>query len=428
MLAIETSCDETALALAECDGSSVILSDNEGSLKDSSALPQNDSGFKILAEKVASQIKVHRPYGGVVPNLAKREHLKNLPILLASLSDQLSVTSDQLHNVVDLIAVTVGPGLEPALWTGINFANDLGKELNVPVVGINHLEGHIFSNWLSPLRHSERTPDSIRGKSKNLSNEISRHESDSATQARNNDGKIEFPAIVLLVSGGHTILLKMDSIKKWKKLGETRDDAVGEAFDKVAKMLGLPYPGGPEIEKLATSFIGCRTSYKRELIDFPRPMLHSKNYDFSFSGLKTAVLYYLRNHNFLKSDFLILGNPTSLRSRISDRRRRCPALQDSKSDFIANICASFQQAAIDVLVKKTMRAVEEFDAKSVLLCGGVAANKALQEGLGFGVQGLGRQFFVPELKYNTDNAVMIAAAACLGNHYPTEKALPNLSL
>jgi len=344
ILAIETSCDETAMAVVECDKRNI----------------------KILAGTVASQIKIHRPYGGVVPSLAKREHLKNLPILFKKIS-----TSNVV--IFDRIAVTVGPGLEPALWTGVNFANDLSKKMKVPIVGINHLEGHIYSNW---LEHKN----------------------------------IAFPAIVLLVSGGHTILLKMDGLKKWQKLGETRDDAVGEAFDKVAKMLGLPYPGGPEIEKLAMKIL----NRVQDDIQFPRPMLHSKNYDFSFSGLKTAVLYYLRD------------NPLpSLRGK-------------AKQSLVA---ASFQQAAIDVLVKKTMRAVDEFDAKSVLLCGGVACNKALQEALRKEITPLNNDigcpkdtqcryysFHVPELKYNTDNAVMIAAAACLGNHYPTDRAQANLSL
>ena len=339
ILAIETSCDDTAMAVVE--------------------------NFEILAEAVSSQIKVHRPYGGIVPTLAKREHLKNLPILLKKIKIKECGS-------LDLIAVTVGPGLEPALWTGINFANDLGKKLGVPVVGVNHLEGHIFSNWIP-----------VQKEISNFEFRIS---------------KIIFPAIVLLVSGGHTILLKMDGIKKWTKLGETRDDAAGEAFDKVAKMLGLPYPGGPEIEKLATKI----PKQVRDDIQFPRPMLHSKNYDFSFSGLKTAVLYYLRN------------NPLpSLRAK-------------AKQSLVA---ASFQQAAVDVLVKKTMRAVDEFDARSVLLCGGVACNKALQNALQEKITLSENVIFcVPPNKYNTDNAVMIATAACLGNHYPTDKALANLNL
>lgn len=324
ILAIETSCDETAMALVEISGT------------------KGKPEFKILAEAISSQISVHRPFGGVVPMLAKREHIKNLPIVLKKL--KLKVKPDQ-------IAVTIGPGLAPALWTGINFANDLAKKIKTPIIGINHLEGHIYSNWLK-------------------------------------NQEIKFPAVVLVVSGGHTILLLMKNMKKWRKLGETRDDAVGEAFDKVARMLKLPYPGGPEIEKLAGKG-------NAEAIDFPRPMIHAKNYDFSFSGLKTAVLYYLRDH---------------------------------KKPVKKNVCASFQQAVIDVLSAKTMGAVKEFKAKSVLLCGGVAANKALQSNLKTESRKLKAKFYVPELKFNTDNAVMIAAATYLGNHHPTKKALPNLNL
>jgi len=339
VLAIETSCDETAMAIVDCQ-----------KLKPES----RQSKFRILAEVVSSQIKVHRPYGGVVPHLAKREHLKNLPIALEKLKKQIKAVGSKLS--ADLIAVTIGPGLEPALWTGINFANDLAKKLKIPVVGINHLEGHIYSNWLPPMR---KLP--------------------------------EFPAIVLIVSGGHTILLLMKSLQDWRKLGETRDDAVGEAFDKVAKMLNLPYPGGPEVEKSAIYGLA-------KTINFPRPMINSKNYDFSFSGLKTAVLYYL-------------GKQLTKKDRLS-----------------ANVCASFQQAAVDVLIIKTSRAAREFGAKSILLCGGVAANKELRKQLKAQSSRLKANFYVPDFKYNMDNAVMIAAAARFGHPYPTDQAQPNLNL
>ena len=324
ILAIETSCDDTGIALVECSGG----------LKKPS--------FKILADVVSTQIDIHRPFGGVVPTLAKREHIKNLPIVYHQILQKLKIENCKLK--IDCVAVTVGPGLEPALWAGINFAEELGKKLEVPVVGANHLEGHIYSNWL------------------------------------NQNPKL--PAIVLIVSGGHTILLLMKSLTKWQVLGETRDDAVGEAFDKVAKMLNLPYPGGPEVEKFALKG-------KSKAINFPRPMKYDKNYDFSFSGLKTSVLYYLRDHKRINK---------------------------------SNVCASFQEAAVDVLVYKTMKAVKEFGVESILLCGGVAANKFLQASA---------NFYVPPFKYNTDNAVMIAAAAYM-NHlqakkYPLE-ANGNLSI
>ena len=327
ILSIETSCDETAIAVLKCSGN----------LK-------SGLNFKILANEVSSQIKIHRPFGGVVPNLAKREHIKNLPKIYKKIQKEIP----GLEKKIDLIAVTVGPGLEPALWTGINFAQELAKKIKKPLIGVNHMEGHLYGFFLS-----EKTV---------ISNEKS-------YEAK--PRKIEFPTIGLVVSGGHTILLKMQSLTKWEKLGETVDDAAGEAFDKVARILSLQYPGGPEIEKLAKSG-------NPKAIAFPRPMLNQHNYDFSFSGLKTSVLYYLRD------------NPNT-----------------SKAD----IAASFQQAAIDVLTKKTMKAADEFSARSIILCGGVACNKTLRETIKKESERRGLNFFAPEMKFNTDNAAMIGAAA-----------------
>lgn len=314
ILAIETSCDETALALLEASGG------------------LRDPKFKILNNLVSSQIEVHRPWGGVVPNLAKREHIKNLPLVFGELVGDKKIKPD-------IFAVTVGPGLEPALWAGIEFAKELKKNVfpKIPLLGANHLEGHLYSVLLD--------------------NKLSL-------------SKI-FPTIALIVSGGHTILLRVDSLVKWKKLGETRDDAVGEAFDKVAKMLQLPYPGGPEIQKLAAQG-------NSDAIKFPRPMIYDKNYDFSFSGLKTSVLYYLRD------------NPKAKK---------------------ADVAASFQKAAVDVLVAKAIRAAKEFKTKSIILSGGVAANMFLRKTLENAAKEIGRNFLVPPMDFNTDNAVMIAAAA-----------------
>ncbi len=210
ILAIETSCDETSLALLEAGGA---VRPSRRGLAEAGA-PR----FKILENLVSSQIAVHRPYGGVVPNLAKREHLKNLPILFQKLSPKPHTLNP------DIIAVTVGPGLEPALWTGVEFAKELYEKLRaknkkLKIIGVNHLKGHLYSFLLTEKVNSYKL--SVNG---------------------------FFPAIALIVSGGHTILLKMDSLVKIGKLGETRDDAVGEAFDKVARLLELPYPGGPEIE------------------------------------------------------------------------------------------------------------------------------------------------------------------------------------
>jgi N6-L-threonylcarbamoyladenine synthase len=310
ILSIETSCDETGVALLEASGTARV--------------PR----IRVIENLVTTQIPIHRPCGGVGPNLAKREHLKNLPLLFA----QLRARHPRLK--FDLITVTVGPGLEPALWTGITFAQSLAKVYRVPLIGANHLEGHLYSFLLSSKK------------------------------------AVTFPAIALIVSGGHTILLKLDSFSKWKRLGETRDDAAGEAFDKVARLLGLQYPGGPEVERLAHEG-------DPHAIAFPRPMLHDKNYDFSFSGLKTSVLYYMRDHKKV-----------------------------SKAD----VAASFQEAALDVLVKKTIRAAQEFGARSVMLSGGVAANKALRARLAREAKKISCAFFVPDFKYNLDNGAMIGVA------------------
>ena len=347
ILAIETSCDETAIALVEC----------RGTLK----APR----FKVLKNIISSQILIHRPFGGVVPMLAKREHIKNLPRVFK----KLRLTTNDLRHI-DYIAVTsCGPSLEPALWTGINFAKELSEKLNKPLIGVNHMEGHLYSCWLPIVKRGIMNKESgIKGK------KIVIHNSKFIIP------KIQFPAIALTVSGGHTMLLYLTSITKWAKLGETLDDAAGEAFDKVARMLGFPYPGGPEIQKLAAKG-------NPNAIKFPRPMLGTSNpakakirganYDFSFSGLKTSVLYYIRD------------NPRAKK---------------------ADIAASFQQAVIDVLTKKTIRAAQEFNAKSGLLCGGVSANRALRDNLRQTTNDLRLNFFVPDFEFNTDNAAMIAAA------------------
>jgi len=332
ILGIETSCDETGISVIEATG---------GFTK-----PR----FKVLSNAVSSQIKIHRPFGGVVPMLAKREHIKNLPIVLEAALREAKVESRN----IDLIAVTVGPGLEPALWTGVLFAKELSKKWKRPIIGVNHLEAHLYSSL-------------IAGK------------------------KIPLPAITLIVSGGHTILLLLKTLRSWKKIGETKDDAVGEAFDKVARMLKLPYPGGPEIQKLALQG-------KADAIQFPRPMMHTKDFDFSFSGLKTALFYYTR---------------------------------DTKKYKKADVAASFQQAAIDVLVHKTIRVARAYGVQSILLSGGVAANTALRESLGKTARTSGFGFFVPDFIYNTDNGAMIAVAGYLSHLFKKKRritAQANLSL
>lgn len=321
ILAIETSCDETGIALVEASGG------------------LHAPRFHVLKNALTSQIKVHQPFGGVVPNLAKREHIRNLPILYQRLFGT-GAAEKKLWKTIDAVAVTVGPGLEPALWTGITFAQELAKQWQKPLIGAHHMQGHLYSMLL-----------------------------DRPTSAQ----KVPFPAVALIVSGGHTMLLLLESFATWKKLGETRDDAVGEAFDKVARLLKLAYPGGPEIQRLGA--IGDAAA-----IPFPRPMLHEKNLDFSFSGLKTSVLYYCRDNPRAKT---------------------------------ADVAASFQEAAVDVLAQKTFRAAAAYDAKAVILGGGVAANKALRTRLARDARRKGLKFFMPKMKYNTDNAAMIGAAAYL---------------
>ncbi len=348
ILAIETSCDETAIALVEA----------RGGLR----FPQ----FRIIKNIVSSQVKVHQPFGGVVPGLGKREHLKNLPIVLKQAVSGAGI------NGVDLIAVTVGPGLEPALWTGVNFAKDLAKKSNKPSMGVNHLEGHMYS-FLLPQKKTAIS---------NFQFSLSK----------------VYPATVLIVSGGHTILIHQKNVTTWKKIGETRDDAAGEAFDKVARLLGLPYPGGPELEKLA---LNGDTS----AIEFPRPMIHQKNYDFSFSGLKTAVLYYTRGSNIQK---IHPFGPFSPNPDLSDQSK-------------TNIAASFQQAIIDVLISKTMRAATEHKVRSVILSGGVASSNALRKRLRVECRKNKLSFLSAERKYQTDNAAMIAVAAYI-NHLRGRKS------
>lgn len=339
ILAIETSCDETALAVIEVIGNSVI----------------------VLANTISSQIKLHAKYGGVVPNLAAREHVKNIGHVfkLALKEAKISVRGGSasggknFDKEIDLIAVTRGPGLGPALLVGISFAKTLAWKYNKPIVGVSHLEGHIYSNWLN-ADNSQSTIDDRR-----------------------------FPVLNLIVSGGHTELVLMKDYGKYKIIGETLDDAVGEAFDKVARLLGLGYPGGPIIDQRATKF--KVESLELKIIgEFPRPMLKSKNYNFSYSGLKTAVLYKTRE--FQNNKVKITDN------------------------VINEICYEFQKAAIEVLLYKTIRAAKEYKAKSIMLSGGVSANKHLRLELEKLAKENNIKYFQPEFEYTGDNAAMIGVA------------------
>lgn len=288
-LAIETSCDETGLAVLSSDGQKI----------------------KVLSQAIASQVDIHKETGGVIPEVAAREHVTVFQPLLKKVLREANV---ELKDI-DAIAVTHGPGLQPALAVGVNAARTLSYGLNKPLIPVNHLEGHVYSALLD---HSEdliqwTTPEQI------------------------------FPALALLVSGGHTLLVLIKDHLQYEILGSTLDDAVGEAFDKVARLLNLPYPGGPHLSKLAEQG-------KADAFKFPRPMTHSGDLNFSFSGLKTAVLYTWRD-------------------------------SEQTEEVKKDIAASFQQAVIETLISKVQAAIKQTNPKAVLLAGGVAANKRLREAL-----------------------------------------------
>jgi N6-L-threonylcarbamoyladenine synthase len=387
ILAIETSCDETAIAVVACTGGAKA--------------PR----FEILSNIVASQIAIHAPFGGVVPNLAKREHEKNLPIVLLQALQEAGVlipnpaspaggSKFQIPKSIsgiDAIAVTIGPGLAPALWTGVNFAKELAEQWKKSIIPVNHMEGHIASVLLTP----PNPPDGHRGGRKGW-----------FTTPIRVGRKVVFPALALLVSGGHTELVLMKNWKNKRVIGETLDDAAGEAFDKVGRLLGLGYPGGPAIAREAeknfqipisnfqtnskSCLAGRRVQIQNSQIKLPRPMLHTKDYNFSFSGLKTAVRYLVEN---LKQQ------------DISVKKLR-PA-----------IAKEFQDAVVEVLVKKTIRAAKEYRVKTVILGGGVAANNLLRARL---TESVKKELpfaicYLPSVAFTGDNAAMIAAAAYLAS-------------
>ncbi|MBX4199844.1 tRNA (adenosine(37)-N6)-threonylcarbamoyltransferase complex transferase subunit TsaD [Candidatus Parcubacteria bacterium] len=323
ILAIETSCDETAVAYLEATGD----------------LPHPE--FRVLGNSLISQVPIHKEYGGVYPMLAKREHQKNLPLLLEQTLKEVGVSRNA--SGVDAVAVTRGPGLEPALWTGVEFAKELADKWHVPLIPVNHMEGHLWSVLF------------------------------------NNGNTIEFPLLALLVSGGHTELVYAGDFKTFKILGRTRDDAVGEAFDKVARLLGLEYPGGPKISHLA------RLHRERSIepsITFTVPMKNSKDLDFSYSGLKTSVLYTVKK------------------------------LESLDDDTKQEIARSFEDAAIESLVEKTKQALLSHRARTLIVAGGVSANIYLREK----INELKTEFedlvvFFPQPELTQDNAVMIGITA-----------------
>lgn len=315
VLAIESSCDETAIAILEGSGHSL----------------------KLVKNLVYSQVDIHKKYGGVVPELAARQHTETIIPLLDK-----SLGRNKLQSI-DYIAVTSGPGLISSLILGISVAKTLSFSSGKPLVSVNHIEGHIYSNWLS---NKELVQSSYK----------------------------YLPALLLIVSGGHTELILMTGHGNYQLLGQTLDDAVGEAYDKVAKLLNLGYPGGPIVSQRAE--LGNIKAY-----DFPRPMIDRSNYDFSLAGLKTAVLYALEKK------------------------------KNIKPNDINDVCASFQEAVVDVLVGKTLKASREYSVKSIMVAGGVSANKRLKQRLSQVALEKKLPFFYPDLKYTGDNAAMIAVAA-----------------
>lgn len=366
ILAIETSCDETAAS---------VLHGNITAKKPT---------FTTLSSVVRSQIKLHSKMGGVVPEAAARAHTKAIrPVVEKALSDagvELSAFSFQLSEKtksrptpvpprIDLIAVTAGPGLPPALLVGVEFAKALSLGSGVPILPVNHMEGHLYSPFGESISNSQFS--------------ISKAGSNTKTQRP----PIEFPILSMIVSGGHTLLVLQKNESHYQVLGSTVDDAAGEAFDKVARLLGLPYPGGPQISKLALE--------SEEIIPFPRPMLDAPNYNFSFSGLKTAVLYYLQE----------LNKDTVKGSLNQFRFDNLPHVTK------ASVAHSFEEAVVDVLVTKAMRAVKKYGCKTISLSGGVAANRRLRQVLSAQCLVHSIKFIVPDFKLCTDNAEMIAIAS-----------------
>ncbi|MGR9047635.1 tRNA (adenosine(37)-N6)-threonylcarbamoyltransferase complex transferase subunit TsaD [Halobacillus faecis] len=309
ILAIETSCDETAVAIVK----------NE---------------TELITNIVASQIESHKRFGGVVPEIASRHHIEQMPITLEEALDDAGMTLDDM----DAIVVTEGPGLVGALLVGVNAAKSIAFAKQKPLVGVHHIAGHIYANRL--------------------------------------EKEFEFPLLSLVVSGGHTELVLMREHGSFEIIGETRDDAAGEAYDKVARTLKLPYPGGPQIDRLAQE--------GEESIDFPRAWLEDGSYDFSFSGLKSAVI-----------------------NRLHKAKQRDEHLKPE------DVAASFQASVVDVLSTKALRAAEEYGVKQMIVAGGVAANKGLRAALQEKFEGSETELLIPPLHLCTDNAAMIAAAGAV---------------
>lgn len=382
ILAIETSCDETAICLLEAEARTTETG--------------TTVAFTVLNNITHTQLE-HQEFGGVFPAIAKREHQKNLPLILEKIMDG--------QTPPDYICVTNGPGLEPALWCGIVFAKELGAQWNIPVIPVNHMEGHILSVIAPQLGTHNTTTNTVTTTAQTFSF---------------NASDLAFPIIALLISGGHTELVTSTEMGSYQLIGKTKDDAVGEAFDKVARMMNLPYPGGPEIAKLADQYSAqsatepvpaeSNSTHAFTTPTFPRPMMHSKDFDFSFSGLKTAVLYYLQ-----------------------DLKERGVEITESIQSAIAY---EFQEAAAEVLVHKTKKALIEYGAETLVIGGGVAANKRIVGALEAMIAKDFPHIAVkaPTRTLTGDNALMIALAGYFkiqknpDTQYPDIVAVGNLTL
>jgi len=330
-LAIETSCDETSCAVIR-------------------------NGREVLSNIISSQIEIHRKFGGVVPEIASRKHIENINQIIQESLDKANIS----FNDIDLVGVTQGPGLVGALLVGISAAKAIAYGLNKPIIGVNHIEGHVCANYI---------------------------------QFKD----LEPPFTCLIVSGGHTYLVQVKGYTDYEVVGRTRDDAAGEAFDKVARSLGLPYPGGPFIDKLSLKG-------NKEAIHFPRVFLEAKSYDFSFSGLKTAVLNYLNGEK-----------------------------QKNNEIIIEDVAASFQQAVLDVLVEKSFSLAKIRKSNKIVLAGGVASNQGLRDMMEARGRKEGIDIYYPNRTLCTDNAAMIGSAAYFNYIEGKEsdyglKVVPNLDL
>ena len=355
ILGIETTCDETGVAIVK-------------------------DGKDIVSNVVASSVDLHKKYGGVVPEVAAREQVRVIiPVLKEALA-KANLSASQ----IDAIACAYGPGLIGSLLVGVETAKTLAVAWNKSLIGVNHLIGHIYANWLEG-----NTDYRLQTKGQSTANSLrstavvsSQNAVDQLSDSRQTT--VNFPAVALIVSGGHTDLILMKGHGKYKLLGGTRDDAAGEAFDKVARILGLPYPGGPEIEKLALKY-----NFKQNKFNLPKPMVSGNNSDFSFSGIKTAV---------------------------SNLSKKSPLTSLDREE----IAYKFQDAVCEVLVKKTLQAALKYRVKTIIVGGGVAANKALREKMHEAgkKQKINTRF--PSIEFSIDNGAMVAACA----YYLTKKVSP----